>query len=311
MTQDQPKTPEPNQPQEPSSTDAQARPIPSEAVNEVETSENSTELFTSSDEAQWDDTSPAAPPPPAAVASTAPSPDLPKQGKPTAPPTATRTSAAAPPSKLQTFFRLVGQLWSIVLAIVPVLVSGVRRLAELGLKLLRWVWTFWQALLPRLRPLLPAQLNQLPDWGLTTLALSLLAVVLWITTLILPGSSPTIATSPEPVPPELVAPAPVPDADRIAKIQTQVAQATDQYAEGLIEAVQANFSGNRLIVEVGDRWYSLDANNQDRVANEMLKRSRQLKFDKLEITNSEGTLVGRSPVVGSGVVLYQRERETI
>jgi hypothetical protein len=149
----------------------------------------------------------------------------------------------------------------------------------------------------------------------------------------LPTSSPTPLASPAPSPsiapeiktpeaPKPVAPAPLPtpisspsptptltltpEQKLIAAIQDQVAEVSDQYADGLIRSVQANFKSSRLTVKVGDDWYGLPRSQQDQVAAEMLRRSQELDFSNLEITDIEGTLLARSPVVGSTMVILKR-----
>lgn len=218
------------------------------------------------------------------------------------------TTATKPTGKFQAFLRLIGQLWGIVVAGLPILISLLRTIGRFVLKVLQGLWDLWRGILPKLRTILPARLSQFPDWVLTTIAFSLVILVLWLFTLLLPARTPSVAQT-EPIPPKLVAPAPVPDPDQIARLQNQVAEVTNQYAEGLIEAVQANLQRGRLMVQVGDGWYTLEPSYQDKVANEILKRSRRLDFTKLEITDSEGTLVARNPVVGSEMVVYSRTRE--
>ncbi|HBB30960.1 MAG TPA: hypothetical protein DDZ80_08645 [Cyanobacteria bacterium UBA8803] len=134
-------------------------------------------------------------------------------------------------------------------------------------------------------------------------------------------ASPTIETppelpAPEPEPPTETAepPAPeppplelTPEQSLIAGIQNQVAEITEQYANGLIKSIQANFRGSRLLITVTNSWYELDEQQQDRLADEILGRSTELDFSKLEIVNSEGTLLARSPVVGTHMVILRRQ----
>jgi hypothetical protein len=77
---------------------------------------------------------------------------------------------------------------------------------------------------------------------------------------------------------------------------------------GLIQSVQANFRVSRLTVKVGDGWYELSEPQQDNLANEMLRRAQELNFSKLEITDPEATLLARSPVVGTEMVILQRSQ---
>lgn len=207
------------------------------------------------------------------------------------------------------------------------------RLRLLALRFQSW----WQAALPKIRSFLPASVNQkLPDWGLTTAIATLVIFLLWAPFALVQEKpapvpvpvaesppAPTIEPSPEPAietPAELVAPespAPVeiapppepvltPEQNLIAGIQNQVAQITSQYADGLIQSIQANFQVSFLIVKVSDGWYNLDESKQNKLANDMLSRSQELDFSKLEIKDSQGTVVARSPVVGSNMIILKR-----
>jgi hypothetical protein len=92
----------------------------------------------------------------------------------------------------------------------------------------------------------------------------------------------------------------------IAAIQDQVAEITNQYAEGLIRSIQADFLSSRLVVTVGEAWYGLEARRQDQVANEVLVRSRRLDFSQVELRDENGDQVARNPIVGSEMVILQR-----
>ncbi|NJP11085.1 MAG: hypothetical protein HC866_17770 [Leptolyngbyaceae cyanobacterium RU_5_1] len=116
-----------------------------------------------------------------------------------------------------------------------------------------------------------------------------------------PDTSPLPKPSSSPPPLKLT-----PEQTLIARIQDQVAEVSNQYVSGLIQSVQANFRSSRLTVNVGEGWYSLEDAQQNKLSNEMLKRAQQLDFIKLEITDPEGTLLARSPVVGSEMVIIRR-----
>jgi len=115
--------------------------------------------------------------------------------------------------------------------------------------------------------------------------------------------SPTITPAPKPVPPPLKL---TPEQTLIARIQDQVADVSNQYVNGLIQSVQANFRSSLLTVKVGDDWYTLEQTQQNKLAKEMLNRAQQLSFVKLELTDPEGNLLARSPVVGSEMVILKR-----
>ncbi|NJO42859.1 MAG: hypothetical protein HC769_08700 [Cyanobacteria bacterium CRU_2_1] len=303
MTHDQPKPSEPDSPQ----------PIVSDLSSSEAVPPESAEL---PPEASTETIAPPAESPANTVVQpfSEPSQKASSAVPPTQPTAPAKEPATTASSKLRSLRRMLGQLGGIVLAFLPIVFDVLQRLGKLTLKILKWIRSAWIAALPKIRTVLPENWNaRLPDWALTGIALSVLALVLWISTsLLLPGKSPTIAQSDRSVPPAVSTPVEEPDllADPavIAKIQAQVAEVTDRYAEGLIQSVQANFRGSRLIVMVGQTWYTLDADSQDRLANEMLRRSRKLDFEKLEITDEAGTLIARSPVVGANMVVYERAR---
>jgi len=118
-----------------------------------------------------------------------------------------------------------------------------------------------------------------------------------------------VIPSPEPKP-ELSPAPPVqltPEQNLIASIQNQVAGISDRYADGLIQSIQANFEGSSLTVKVGDDWYNLKQSQQDKLAEKMLERSRELDFTHLEITDPQGKILARSPVVGNEMVILKRQ----
>lgn len=191
--------------------------------------------------------------------------------------------------------------------------------------------TLWQAL----RGVLPESLSeQLSDGALAGILGGMLVVVLVIGTFALPSGeapppeapappiAPSGATQPEPPaptvtpPPAPQAPSPsrslrlTPEQKLIAAIQEQVAQITDQYAEGLIQSLQVNFQAGRLRVLMGAGWYDLERDRQTQIANEVLARARQLDFAKVEMVDPQETLLARNPVVGDQMVIFQREAPT-
>ncbi|NJK50380.1 hypothetical protein HC931_21660 [Candidatus Gracilibacteria bacterium] len=204
--------------------------------------------------------------------------------------------------------------------------------------------SWWERIFDKIRAVLPAPLqDKLSNGAIAGILGGAIAAVLLTSVLLLtpqpsteigelppetasetsPEATPTISETPEAIetPPELKAPGrpePVevipppepeltPEQSLIASIQDRVASLTSQYPEGLVLSVQANFLGSRLIVTVGDEWYKLNPNRQDKLANSILQRSQQLDFRKLEIVNTQGTVLARNPVVGNKMVIIQRE----
>lgn len=294
--------------------------LESEETIESEETEETIAATISSEPTEGGETIAANVPPSEPISTT---PVVPKEsiGSSTSSSTASTTTSSSAPasapesastaSKTQALFRLVGQLWGIFVAFLPIVGRFLRTVWKGVLTVLQWLYSVWKAILPRLRSRLPAGWNKLPDWVLTAVAVALLVFVLWLTAQLWPGKPPTLAG--ERTPPTLKAPAPVQpvaptanDPALIARLQEQVAEITDSYADGLIQSVQASFRDDRLIVQLSDAWYTLDLASQNRLATELLARSRKLEFDKLEIVDSEGELLARSPVVGTKMVVYER-----
>jgi hypothetical protein len=188
--------------------------------------------------------------------------------------------------------------------------------------------TWWDSILAKIRSLLPASLNEkLSDWSLTGILTGIVVILLLTSVLLLPKPAAEVAkTTPETPPevseaieapleleapetPETIAILPPPEPELtpeqslIAAIQGELASITNQYPEGLVLSIEANFSGSRLIVTIGDTWYQLSGKRQQKLANEILQRSQKLDFRKLEFINSEGKLLARNPVVGKEMVI--------
>jgi hypothetical protein len=184
---------------------------------------------------------------------------------------------------------------------------------------------FWDASLAKVRSFLPAEWNEkLSDWALTGAIAGIVVVLLVATASLLPETPAQVAKAPPnsiDAPPELKAPKPpqpvevepsptpvlTPEQSLIASIQKQVTQLTDLYGKGLIQSIEVNFSGSRLIVKLSDVWYSLKESEQNKLADEILRRARELDFSKLEITDLKGTLLARNPVVGPNMVILKRQ----
>ena len=97
----------------------------------------------------------------------------------------------------------------------------------------------------------------------------------------------------------------IPEQSLIAAIQDQVADITNRYTEELIQSIEANFLASRLIVYVKDDWYELPNSQQEQIANDIFAETQTLDFRKLEISDTQGTLLARSPVVGGTMILFR------
>jgi hypothetical protein len=122
--------------------------------------------------------------------------------------------------------------------------------------------------------------------------------------------APEVAV-PEPEKPEAPIVPLTPEQTLIASIQDQVVTITDPYSSGLIESIKPSFSKSRLSVLVNDGWYGLNRSQQDKLGDELLKRSQELDFSNLEITDRQGMVLARSPVVGSTMVILKRKADAV
>jgi len=125
-----------------------------------------------------------------------------------------------------------------------------------------------------------------------------------------PVTEPAPVAEPQPTPPPAPPPPPelTPEQSLLAAIQSDIAEISVQYADGLVQSVQANFPQGRLVVTIGDEWYRLAASRQERLGSELLAQARALNFVRLELRDRAGTLVARSPVVGETLVILQPVR---
>lgn len=207
------------------------------------------------------------------------------------------------------------------------------------------LWRSWRGVLRQVRDHLPASIRKWSDQALTGAIVGAVVLLLWSTSILLPNKpqattvanappAETVVTEPSPAPtpipippivkapeapkpiessPPSITPSPpppplklTPEQTLIARIQNQVAAISNQYANGLVQSVQANFRGSRLIVHLSDGWYGLSRSQQDKLASEILKRTQNLDFLKLELVDDAGKLLARSPVVGTEMIVLRR-----
>jgi hypothetical protein len=213
-----------------------------------------------------------------------------------------KTSSATTSGNGQTWLRLTRQFLGIVATTISLALN-------LLIKVLKWLWATWNFVLPKLRALLPEPWKtRLPNQIFTAIAIALLLLIVSVPSLLSPDRPAAIAQSDQPVPAEQPKSAPAVDTVKLVKIQEKVTEVADQYAMGLVQSIQTNSRQSRLTVKVDDTWYALLPDQQDKLANDVLKRSHRLKFDQLELTDTKDKLVARSPVVGSTMLVLERTK---
>ncbi|MGF1591259.1 MAG: hypothetical protein ACFCU7_18840 [Pleurocapsa sp.] len=99
-----------------------------------------------------------------------------------------------------------------------------------------------------------------------------------------------------------------PEQTLIAALEKKITELTQVYPSELIDSIKVNLSQNSLLVKVTDNWYELEESRQNKLANEILKRSRNLSFSKLELEDNQGTLVARNPVIGNQIIILQNSK---
>jgi hypothetical protein len=125
---------------------------------------------------------------------------------------------------------------------------------------------------------------------------------------------PELVVTEEAKPAEITPPLPpklTPEQQLIITIQNQVTEITKQLGGGLIQSIKVNFPSNLLTVKVVDDWYNIGKNEQDQLVNKIFQQTQELEFKKLEITNSQGKLIARSPVIGSEMIILERHKSEI
>ena len=97
-----------------------------------------------------------------------------------------------------------------------------------------------------------------------------------------------------------------PEQTLIAAIENKEREIVSNYVDDLVITVEPNFNNSVVTVALADEWYTLDANEQDKITEKILKKVWQLKFDKLKIVDSQSNLIARNPVVGKNIVVLKR-----
>lgn len=99
-----------------------------------------------------------------------------------------------------------------------------------------------------------------------------------------------------------------PEQSLIAAVRERVTAITQEYPEDAVLSVSADFAASKLLVTVGNSWYELSDARQSQLADEILRRSRKLDFQKLELKDADDNLLARSPVVGDRAIIYSKRQ---
>ena len=172
---------------------------------------------------------------------------------------------------------------------------------------------FWTATLQQFRRILPTPVRRLSDGILTAMVVLLVTVSIWIIDgLFIPGvessaanQPTTIVSSPIGVVTELNG---SPEQAFIEAIQSQLSDITSQYSDDIIQTLSVDSNRNLLIVQLNPSWYLISDDRQDRVTDQIWRQAQANEFSKLEIQDTQGGLIARSPVVGKHPIILQRRQ---
>jgi hypothetical protein len=171
----------------------------------------------------------------------------------------------------------------------------------------------WNTAVQQFRRLLPASLRQLSAAILIAILVLFVTVSIWIVDgLFVPGVDPVVANQPTAVVSNPVGLATgsngSPEQAFIEAIQSQLSDITSQYSDDVIQTLRVDSNRNLLIVQLNPSWYQISDDKQDRVTDRMWLQAKANHFSKLEIQDSQGGSVARSPVVGNHPVILQRRQ---
>jgi hypothetical protein len=171
---------------------------------------------------------------------------------------------------------------------------------------------FWTAIVQLFRRILPPPIRQLSDALLTAILAIGLTAAIWFVDgwLATPTPTPGGMTSTVPIvaqPTSTVIPID-PEQTFIDAIQAQLTDITSQYPDNIIHTLQVDLPRDLAIVRLNPVWYTLDDNQQDRLSDRMWLQARANHFSKLELQDSTGQPIARSPVVGQHTIVLQRRQ---
>lgn len=116
---------------------------------------------------------------------------------------------------------------------------------------------------------------------------------------------PTIAESPGvPLPPAVL----TPEQQLLMAIRERFDALLKDGDGTLIADLAADFGRNQLRLTLGDRWYDLSPQAQDRFGGDLYTQAKILDLENLRLVDRRGIILARPPVVGDQLVIVQRQR---
>jgi hypothetical protein len=178
---------------------------------------------------------------------------------------------------------------------------------------------FWTATLQQFRRFLPAPIRQLSDAILTAIVVLFVTVTIWfVDGFFMPGidrAAPNPPAAPVAIQPAIPTPSDSPtivgpEQVFIEALETQISEITSQYPDDLVQTLNVDTASDRLLVRLNPVWYTLDDDRQNSLTDRMWLQAQANHFTKLEIQDSQGVSIARSPVVGKHLIILQRRQSS-
>jgi hypothetical protein len=172
---------------------------------------------------------------------------------------------------------------------------------------------FWTSALNRFRQILPAPIRQFSSAILVTILVAIVTVGIWfVDGFFVPGRERAIAIPPTAVVDRPTEPTAVsnpkinPEQAFFEAIQTQLSDVTSQYPDEIVDKLNLDIGRDLAIVKLSPDWYTLTDEQQNTLTDRMWLQARSNHLSKLEIQDSQGVAIARSPVVGKHPIILQR-----
>lgn len=186
---------------------------------------------------------------------------------------------------------------------------------------------FRTRVLAQFRRFLPAPIRQFSDAILIAIVVAIVTVGIWfVDGFFVPSKTPVVATTPaapaaatsdipaiDPIssataPTATASPQIDPDLAFVAAIQTQLSEITSQYPDEIVKSIGIDLTHDRLVVRLDPLWYTIDEQQQNSLTDRMWRQAQANHFTKLEIKDTQGIAIARSPVVGKHPIILQRRQ---
>jgi hypothetical protein len=126
-----------------------------------------------------------------------------------------------------------------------------------------------------------------------------------------PVTAPPIAVT-QPAPQSTTAIAPSeslsPEANRRLKLRQNLDLIANALVPQSIVGIRPNDRSQSLTITLNDAWYRSPEDTQTNLSNSLLVIAQGQGYSRLQLEDTEGSVVARNPVVGDGMIVVQRSR---